>query len=406
MSFICIANNGTTDFNTIRLIGLSSKRNAASIGQFGSGFKYGCALLARNQIGMTITIGLDVYTMEIEPVHKEICFRCVKQDGSSSLISTSIHIDFGQYDWTKLWFAFREFICNAYDADQDFTQQFEDQIKPEVGKTKVYIPQTYQTMSVMGEIYPKLRMKERPLYQSSCGKIRVFPRMGEVGQILVKGVCVANIGDSAYDYELPVRLSESRQVDQGDAKYSFANSVGLITNQKILEDIFTVCTRDKQFENITVYGIARSPETVVAAFKSVFGPLAVLCNNNEVNEVMNLGQKPISNVSYRVFWEGAGVPVYKCSRKFKGRIVDAYEYNTLVNEAGSYFDNPPEVVFYEPEDGSRVMGSHDKDVSTVYINSTYFNDNLACRSWLICEMAACLNLSTAEMVARIIKKNR
>lgn len=148
--YIVIENRGTTDFNTIRLIGLSTNKNESNIGQFGSGFKYACAILARYKLKLIVTIGLNKYEMRTidsgEIVFDEYIGAELNESGTNSsniiftdknVINTSVHKNFGMHDWTQLWFAFREFICNAYDADTDFEQYNSKEIMPEIGRAHV-----------------------------------------------------------------------------------------------------------------------------------------------------------------------------------------------------------------------------------------------------------------------------
>lgn len=140
MSYLVIENNGVADFNSLRLIGLSTKKPGdTTIGQFGSGFKYALAQCFREGIKPIICLGKEIIKTELKD--DEIVYL-----KGNDIITSSIHPNFGQYDWNELWFILREFICNAIDSDGEgkiegnhWKYTVINDIVPEDGKTKIYI---------------------------------------------------------------------------------------------------------------------------------------------------------------------------------------------------------------------------------------------------------------------------
>ena len=118
MRKLLIQNSGLIKPEHLTLIGASTKRNNSStIGQFGSGNKYGLAVCLRENVDVQIFSGTDEIDLDFNLVPFDMedgnqqFLRCLTVNGQA----TSITHEMGALDWT-MWMALREFISNALDA--------------------------------------------------------------------------------------------------------------------------------------------------------------------------------------------------------------------------------------------------------------------------------------------------
>lgn len=106
-----IVNDGELDMNALFLLGASSKRgDDTKIGFFGSGNKYALAVLLRHGIDVKIFSGDRQVLVEKKSTEfRGENFDQIVIDGKETSFTTSMGPE-----W-ELWFALREFVCNAID---------------------------------------------------------------------------------------------------------------------------------------------------------------------------------------------------------------------------------------------------------------------------------------------------
>jgi hypothetical protein len=108
---ICIQNDGEINIGALTLLGASTKEGVeGKIGFFGSGAKYALAVLLRERISLRIFSG----EAEIEVGVKDVefggqAFEQIVLNGQTTSFTTRMGPA-----W-EIWFAMREFICNAMD---------------------------------------------------------------------------------------------------------------------------------------------------------------------------------------------------------------------------------------------------------------------------------------------------
>lgn len=215
----------------MRTLGASSSRdNEARIGQFGSGFPYSLALLARNDLLHTfkICLGKDVYTFYLEE-HKsktsrnddfnifEICMK--KQNGGTW--NLNIDVRFGAIDWRDVTMAAREFVSNAYDGtDNPRNVNIEyvesNQCRAKEGAIRVYIEATDELRNYIDNINNYFLMGRSDYRESD--KIIRNPSHDDC-RIYRRGVLVGTFGEhSLYNYNFKdISLNESRLITRSDA---------------------------------------------------------------------------------------------------------------------------------------------------------------------------------------------
>jgi len=129
-----IRNDGEIALGALALLGASTKEgDETKIGFFGSGAKYALSTLLRNGIGIRLFSGVRELPVETKTVEfNGRMFEQIWIDGQPTSYTTRMGPS-----W-EVWFAIREFICNAID-EGGYTLDVTDQIEGFEGETNVYI---------------------------------------------------------------------------------------------------------------------------------------------------------------------------------------------------------------------------------------------------------------------------
>lgn len=220
----------------IRMLGASSSRgDVRKIGQFGSGFPYSLALLARHGLldSLKLCLGNSVYTFEIKShnvkdssgnrfVKDEIVMK--KQGGGST--NLNICTEFGEIDWKDVTMAVREFISNALDGADSYDSTYDSvriEAVDEVGcRAKDGLIRVYIKMTEEIEEYYLNKEKQflclRPSYDKNARVVK--NRDGGPARIYRRGVLVGEFGEtSLFHYNLEdVQLNECRIVYEDIAR--------------------------------------------------------------------------------------------------------------------------------------------------------------------------------------------
>lgn len=249
MPYLMIQNpvKSVPSIELMRLLGASSSRgNAERIGQFGSGFPYSLALLARYGLleGVKVCLGKDVYTFELErhnvkdsggraSIRSEIRMR--KQNGASW--DMGIDVEFGKNDWTDVRLAVREFVSNAIDGVYEFGGMPSQDVVlksdiPDEGRmtraadgfVRIYIPVNEDIIGYVDDL-PKYFRCLQPGYDPN--RLVWLNTDGGPARIYRKGVLVGSYGErSLFHYNVnDIQINESRQVDRYTAREECARAI-------------------------------------------------------------------------------------------------------------------------------------------------------------------------------------
>lgn len=145
--YILIQNDGEIETNSFELIGASTKRDEkGKIGFFGSGLKYSIAYMMRNGIEFRVFSGIHELKFSTTPeTLKDKTFDRICIDGKP----TSYTVTMGP-TWTKDWFVLREIYCNAIDEGTCLLVKDTTEVRPSVGKTRIYVRLTTELIEVIG----------------------------------------------------------------------------------------------------------------------------------------------------------------------------------------------------------------------------------------------------------------
>jgi len=129
-----IKNDGLLVIEDLILMGSSTKRNNSStIGQYGTGWKYGIAFALRNNIEIFIYSGLKkIEITTVTKYHRGFKRELIVIDGVETNMTTELGME-----WTG-WMAMREIISNAMD-EPGYEFSIDGSILPEENKTVVFV---------------------------------------------------------------------------------------------------------------------------------------------------------------------------------------------------------------------------------------------------------------------------
>lgn len=225
----------------MRLIGASLSRGKADhVGQFGTGFPFSLALLARTWAAggeymmikhLRICLGKDVYTFGMDLIesigHNEIWMQ--KQGGSR--FPLNISSEFGAIDWADVSMAAREFISNGDDWNRGCPSKVEIIDIPD-GKKFKYAKDGYVRVFMpldddgnIEEYFLNIHryfLNRRPSYDPSA--VVIDKKEAGPSRIYRKGVFVGEFGHDEtdrglFDYNInDIPINECRIVSEGDAR--------------------------------------------------------------------------------------------------------------------------------------------------------------------------------------------
>jgi len=225
---LVIKNKGEVEHGALTLLGATSKEgDDTKIGFFGSGNKYAMATLLRHGIPFRIWSGIRevVVTTQAIPFRGET-YHQILVDG----IPTSLTTRMGP-NW-EVWFAIREFICNAMD-EGDYSLSL-GEIEPEEGYTTIAINETPEVLDFY-ENRGRYLLEIEPL--ATVGYVSIHPKQPNLN-VYRKGISVtaANPWSSLYSYDFDsLSINESRvytseyEVKKGIASfYAGTDSLDLV----------------------------------------------------------------------------------------------------------------------------------------------------------------------------------
>jgi hypothetical protein len=218
MKWLTFTNDGLLDVMGLLLMGASTKRNDKDkIGEYGTGWKYALATLARNQVPIYIYIDGKEVPIELETVQMSgDTFQAFIINGKHAYFTTGMGPD-----W-KLWMAIREIYCNCLDEKNPVVEQ-EVSPRPYGGKSQtiVKIGITEDVENIIDHWMEYFSFERTDDVFEIPGRLKVFRKYYSTKSIIYRrGVKVAEsdkAGCFDYDfYSLPI--NEIREADFYDVK--------------------------------------------------------------------------------------------------------------------------------------------------------------------------------------------
>ena len=234
---LVIENDGEIEVGALTLMGATTKEgDDAKIGFFGSGNKYAMTTLLRKCISFSIYSGtrkIDISTRLVNM--RGVAYRQVYIDGQATSMTTRMGPT-----W-EVWFAIREFICNA--KDEGGFKMYLGEVLPESGKTKIAID---DTCSEVQEFYLNqenyiLGENEVPLdeVEGYDNKVQIYENQDGKFRLYRKGIAVNEVKDlhSLFRYNMQkVQINESRiYSSEYDVQQSIMRAIFQTKNIKVVD---------------------------------------------------------------------------------------------------------------------------------------------------------------------------
>lgn len=213
-------------------MGLSVKSKENAIGRFGTGLKMAFAVLARNDVPVTLAINGEVFKLgTITRIVRETSFEEVVLTSKDRTISLNISTNLGQ-NW-QMWEAFREIAANTFDEGGAIL--YGDR---KSGKTAIVVESELFRNYLDGHEKVFLRPFEAPIF--SCEDFEIFE--GNSSYIYYQGLR-ANNANCAFTYNiLTGDIRDDRTLrDLSQVANMISNNVGTKASEEVFDKL--VCAK-------------------------------------------------------------------------------------------------------------------------------------------------------------------
>ena len=277
MRYLVIENKGEMGPEGFLLMGTSTKRNqAGQIGQFGTGAKFGLAVLLREGVNVITISGEKRYTFGTEKVtfREQEFDRITIREGRHKPESTQYTTAMG-HGW-GLSGAIRELISNAYDEEnaEVFTSA---EVANRPGYTRIYVQLTESVFDIYRQFDRYFTVRRKPLVSGEGWAI--YKPYGPGTRVYRRGVQVFEDTSlpACFDYqndELSVR--EDRTSERYDCERCCAWIMGHLSTEQHCGIMDFLCTAEGEtFEGRNNY-LGWYKETLGPAFETLLnGRVAV-----------------------------------------------------------------------------------------------------------------------------------
>ncbi len=351
MQYLMIQNPGVCPVEGFTVLGVSSSRDdASSIGQFGSGNKHAVNLLLRNKLSPVVYCGgikLDFFVVQdtmndglTETKYGRVhCRQSGKDTDGKTVKRTSdlrFALEYGALDWDALSMAMREFVSNALDRtireEGDFREALEagrlqievvDGMRAKVGFTRVYVELTPDIEKFFYELGKRFLHFSNP----DDLKKKILPKSGrnlgthETAVIYRKGVFVREVSGtqaSLFDYNLDeLPIDECRNVGDGIVREAATEALR-DSGAEILAKLFKslvagndLWESDFDRNSLTVYSWKDTPEAAESRKTSwkqgwiqAVGS-AVICDQSNAEQVTMVHKKGYQAATVPANWMDA-----------------------------------------------------------------------------------------------------
>lgn len=317
--YLMIENIGCAPVEGYTLLGVSTTSGSSgTIGQFGTGNKYGISACLRNglePIVYTDKLRLHCQTeqsvvndgLTSKSYHRVILNASGQYKGRTmnKRLRTSFTTDMGGRHWT-IQMGLREFISNALDRAQrenDPTNVMirvveDNQVRAKSGYTRVFIPFTQEVENYYNQITKRfLRFSKTPKGVILSKADRSFSEP-ELGMIYLEGIFVAQMkSKTLFDYNFnsnQLEIDECRNSDEYSVRRAMARAIGESGSTNDLITLFQSFDQDKEYVEHTLdyYWLGRDNPKWDEAWRLAHGD-AVACSIVFKEILQNKGYKVI-----------------------------------------------------------------------------------------------------------------
>lgn len=275
---IVFQNPGLIDLRAVQIMGLNAKENKSPIGQFGTGLKYGIAVLLRSGCKVSIWRGEEEYSFFTKEEHfrgKQFAFvymeRLRNGISQSDRIALGFTLELGKH-WEP-WMAIRELESNVRDEDGQSFANADYQLSP---VTTTIVIEGAIAESAYSKL-PDIFISSKPLWGNQSIEVHRAENPEQKQWLHYRGVrCQKLESPALFRYNL---LSEQKLTEDRTFKYSWTGGgemqyLGLCTHEQTIREIVTA--KKEHFE----HDITFSERLISEQFANVVGALANRANNS------------------------------------------------------------------------------------------------------------------------------
>lgn len=233
MSVVVFDNAGEIDPRLISTFGVNVKEGAGAIGFFGTGLKYGLAILLRSGHSVTIQSGETVHTFALQPAEiRGKTFDFIAMDGQPLGFTAEV----GK-TW-KMWMAYRELFCNCQDEGGD-AYESDQAPEPMAGRTRVIVEG--DEFAAVRREHGRYFIESAPIYKTADGDLHAGPAHG----LHYRSVLVGCSGSGkpmlyGYNFRSPITLTEDRTIMRPlEAECRIARMILRCDNPDIIRAVVT-----------------------------------------------------------------------------------------------------------------------------------------------------------------------
>lgn len=242
MSYLMIENDQECPIEGFTKLGVSSHRdNSDCIGQFGSGIKMAILTLLRHNLKPVCYVGTGKIEYETERKlmgatrYTDVYAKLSGKFGNTTINrrqELGFSLEYGAQDWTKIDYAIREFISNAFDQSgvKGTKLSIVDDTRAKNGTTRIFIPITDEVERYIDNIdHFFLQFKGNHAE-------KIIPKQGKGMRIYRKGVFVTEHDyPSLFDYNFSneIDIDESRNLKN----FNFTSIGKLLTESESAMDV-------------------------------------------------------------------------------------------------------------------------------------------------------------------------